>query len=41
MNQRNALLYGAALCGAAVIIGAFGAHAFKASLMASRKVGDI
>lgn len=34
MNQRNTLLSGAAVGFLAVIIGAFGAHAFKATLTA-------
>ncbi|MDH4092652.1 MAG: DUF423 domain-containing protein [Cyclobacteriaceae bacterium] len=38
MNQRNTLLGGAAMGGTAVMIGAFGAHAFKASLMAAGRL---
>jgi uncharacterized membrane protein YgdD (TMEM256/DUF423 family) len=32
MNQRTTLLTGIALAGSAVVLGAFGAHAFKAML---------
>ena len=34
MNQRNTLLCGAAMACLAVVVGAFGAHAFKANLTA-------
>lgn len=39
MNQRSILLWGGATGGLAVIIGAFGAHAFHDSLAASGRLG--
>lgn len=38
MNQRNTILCAAALGCIAVVIGAFGAHAFKAALTASGRL---
>ena len=38
MNRRNTLLTGAALGGASVTVGAFGAHALKSMLVASGKL---
>jgi uncharacterized membrane protein YgdD (TMEM256/DUF423 family) len=39
MNQRSILITGTILAGLAVILGAFGAHAFKDALEASDRTG--